>query len=175
MHGEKIYLRALEPGDIDILLEMENDTDIWKVSNTTVPFSRFDMEQYLMTGDKDIYKARQLRLMIAEKKSDKTLGAIDLYDFDPANRRAGVGILICKKHRSSGAASEALELLKEYAFKTLSLTQIYAQIHTDNETSIQLFRKHGFSESGILKKWTLYNNVWLDTMMLQYINPDIKS
>ncbi len=95
--------------------------------------------------------------------------------FDPANRRAGVGILICKKHRSSGAASEALELLKEYAFKTLSLTQIYAQIHTDNETSIQLFRKHGFSESGILKKWTLYNNVWLDTMMLQYINPDIKS
>ncbi len=81
MRGEKIYLRALEPGDIDILLEMENDTDIWKVSNTTVPFSRFDMEQYLMTGDKDIYMARQLRLMIAEKKSDKTFGAIDLYDF----------------------------------------------------------------------------------------------
>ena len=45
--GEQIVLRALEPEDLDFLYQLENDSSIWEVSNTTTPYSRFILKQYL--------------------------------------------------------------------------------------------------------------------------------
>ena len=45
--GQHITLRALEPADVDLLYKWENDTSIWKVSNTLVPFSKHILEQYI--------------------------------------------------------------------------------------------------------------------------------
>jgi len=40
LRGENINLRALEPSDLDVLYNWENDTSIWKVSQTIAPFSK---------------------------------------------------------------------------------------------------------------------------------------
>ncbi|MBA7522215.1 hypothetical protein ES705_14333 [subsurface metagenome] len=92
---KKINLRALEAEDIGLLYEWENDKRIWQVSNTITPFSKFILQKYLDNSHMDIYQAKQLRLMIdlAEGDSKRTVGAIDLFDFDPFHLRAGVGIL----------------------------------------------------------------------------------
>ena len=39
--NERIYLRAVEPEDMDIMYEMENDPSMWDISNFTVPYSRY--------------------------------------------------------------------------------------------------------------------------------------
>ena len=41
MENELIRLRALEPDDVQVLYKWENDTEVWKVSNTIVPFSKY--------------------------------------------------------------------------------------------------------------------------------------
>ncbi len=174
MIGKDIYLRAVEPNDIDVLYDMENEMAIWHLSDTHVPFSRFDMEQYVFQADKDIYVQRQLRLMVIEKDTNNVCGAIDLFDFDPANQRAGVGIIILESHRGKGFGRESLVLIKKYAFETLNLKQVYCNIHAINETSLQLFRKQDFKDVGILKSWTLINNTWHDVHILQCLNPSEK-
>src|ERR1043166_7160915 len=93
LHCETISLRALEPSDIDLLYQWENDTDSWLVSNTTTPFSRFVLEQYIATAHLDIYTSKQLRLMVCNPEN-KAVGCIDLFDFEPLHLRAGIGILI---------------------------------------------------------------------------------
>ena len=83
-----------------------------------------------------------------------TVGAIDLFDFEPFHQRAGVGILIAnKEHREKGMATEALAILIGYAFKTLRLHQLYCSIATNNEPSINLFTKAGFILIGEKKDW----------------------
>jgi diamine N-acetyltransferase len=44
--GENIHLRALEPEDVDVLYKWENNREIWHVSNTQTPFSRYVLEQF---------------------------------------------------------------------------------------------------------------------------------
>ena len=105
MTSKNITLRALEPSDVDLLYKWENDTSIWHLSNTLTPFSRFVLEQYLLNSEKDIFTNKQLRLMIdviEAAKKVKTIGSIDLFDFDPKNKRAGIGILIIKEEREKG-------------------------------------------------------------------------
>ncbi len=172
MKGEKVELRAIEPGDINLLYEWENDKNQWHISNTVAPFSRFVLEQYIMNSHLDIYSTKQLRLMI-DKISDsgnKTVGTIDLFDFDPNNKRAGIGILIKKSERKKGWASDALGLLIDYCFEVLHLHQVYCNILESNLASLELFKKHRFEIVGLKKEWIQAKDTWENEYLLQRIN-----
>ena len=83
LQGKNIYLRALEPEDLEFVYAIENDESIWEVSNTQTPYSRFLIRQYLENAHQDIYEAKQLRLVICKNQDTEAIGLIDLFDFDP--------------------------------------------------------------------------------------------
>ncbi|MBN1415046.1 MAG: GNAT family N-acetyltransferase [Bacteroidales bacterium] len=170
-----IILRALEPEDLDVLFKWENDPEIWKVSSTITPYSRYILEKYIENAHLDIYQVKQLRMMIDVKelprKKARPIGTIDLFDFDPYHNRAGVGILIGEKtDRKKGYASEALAQFIRYAFHTLQLHQLYCNIATDNHESIGLFTRNGFAISGEKKDWLKTSAGYRNEYILQLIN-----
>ena len=171
LKGKNLELRALEPGDVDLLYAWENDGKLWHLSNAVAPFSRFVLEQYVMSSEQDIYSSKQLRLMIDKIDGGEaiTIGSIDIFDFDPANRRAGIGILIVKEERKRGYASEALEVLMDYCFGVLHLHQLYCNITPDNEASMKLFSKAGFKVAGLKKDWLHIRDSWVDEYLLQKV------
>lgn len=153
LSNKRLSLRAMEPEDLDALYRWENDDRLWAFGSTLAPFSRFVLRQYIENASQDLYEARQLRLMIVENATGKPIGTIDLYDFDPFHLRAGVGILIDSDHQKQGFASETLALLKGYAFNFFKMNQLYAFIPAMNIASQHLFRRSGFLEAGLLRKW----------------------
>lgn len=154
LEGKDIFLRALEPEDIDILYQWENDTDGWAVSNLFAPLSRYVLVEYLKTAHRDIFENKELRLVIALKDSGKAIGLIDLFNYDPYHNRAGVGILIAEiDDRGKGFASEALGLMVNYAFSILRLHSLYCDISETNVKSINLFENANFIQQGEKKDW----------------------
>ena len=93
LEGRTTRLRALEPGDIDLMYAWENDTAVWSVSGTLAPFSRHTLERFIQEQQFDIFQTRQQRLVI-ETLGGIPVGALDFFELDPINRRAGIGILI---------------------------------------------------------------------------------
>jgi diamine N-acetyltransferase len=176
MNGNKVILRALEPDDVETLYKWENDRAIWHLSNTITPLSRFTLEQYVLSAGQDIYATRQMRMMIDLKDNTegiKTIGSIDLFEFEPAHQRAGVGILIHDGFRGQGFASEALDLLINYAFETLQLHQLFTNISNENKESIRLFESKGFQFIGTKKDWNRIRNKWQDESMFQLIHQPV--
>ena len=169
LKGTHINLRALEPEDLDFLYQIENNESFWQVSHTNAPFSKYILKQYLENAHLDIFEAKQLRLLIEEKLTRKQIGMIDLFDFNPIHKRAGIGILIHPKFQKNGFASEALSNLISYCFSHLNLHQLYANISSDNTKSISLFTKHQFKEAGIKKDWNLLNGKFTDEVLFQLI------
>ena len=95
MNENNLILRALEPSDLDFLYTLENDQALWSVSNTLIPFSKYTLSEYILHAKEDIYTAKQVRFVLSDQ--DQTpLGCIDLFDYDPIHRRAGVGVVIEK-------------------------------------------------------------------------------
>jgi len=171
MRSENLQLRALEPSDVDLLYEWENNASIWHLSNTLTPFSRFALEQYVLNADDDIFTTKQLRLMIDLHRADpvRTIGCIDMFDFDPMNMRAGIGIMIVEEEREKGYASESLDLILDYAFNLLRLHQLYANVIAVNKASVELFKKKKFNVIGIKKDWIRMGDSWADEYLLQLI------
>lgn len=169
LKGEHIYLRALEPEDLEFIYDIENDEAIWEVSNTQTPYSRYLIKQYLEHAHKDIYEVKQLRLVISNYEK-KTLGLIDIFDFDFKNSRAGIGVLVKNiNNRYKGVGSEALKLLINYCFTHLGLHQLYCNITEDNEVSIKLFTNQGFKKVGLKKDWTKINGKYKNEYLFQLI------
>jgi len=171
MKFEQIKLRALEPEDLELLYEWENNDSYWVISNTISPFSKYTLKRYLENSHKNIYETGQLRLMIDHINEKVSIGTIDIFDFDPFHKRAGVGILIADEaHRRKGYASMALSCLINYCFKTLHLHQLYCNILANNSESMELFKKQGFVQSGVKKDWILASDGYFDEHLFQLIN-----
>jgi diamine N-acetyltransferase len=170
LKGTNINLRALEPDDLEFLYELENNPEIWEVSGTTTPYSRHMLQRYLEHAHRDIYEVKQLRLTISDPDNDAK-GFIDLFDFDPRHRRAGLGIVILQeKDRNKGIGAEAITLMCEYAFTILDLHQIYAHVLEDNGASIRLFQKLGFENTGTRRDWIQSGGTFKNELLYQKIN-----
>ena len=169
LSGQQINLRALEPEDLEFLYQIENNESFWEFSHTQTPFSKYVLKQYLENAHLDIYESKQLRVLIEEKSTKKQIGMIDLFDFNPQHKRAGVGILIHPDFQKNGFASEALSLLISYSFSHLQLHQLFANITLDNERSLALFKKQNFFKIGIKKDWILSEGKFKDEVLFQLI------
>lgn len=170
LKGKHIYLRALEPEDLEFIHTVENDESLWELSNTITPYSKFLIKQYLEHSHKDIFEVKQLRLVISNH-DDIALGMIDLFDFDFINSRAGVGILVKEtKDRQLGYGKEALQLLINYSFTHLGLHQLYCNISEENKASIKLFRSQGFNKIGLKEDWNYVDGTYKNEYIFQLLN-----
>lgn len=162
-----MHLRALEPDDLEFLYALENDPDIWGVSDTLAPVSRHALREYLEHARADFYVVRQLRLVITTEIGSSAVGVVDLFDYDPLHQRAGVGITILAGARRHGHARQALELLKNHARAVLRLHQIYATVGADNASSMKLFQAAGFRRVGRRHGWLRTAQSWQDAVEWQ--------
>ncbi|MCC8186285.1 MAG: GNAT family N-acetyltransferase [Bacteroides sp.] len=167
--GRQVCLRAMEPEDLAILYEIENDPAMWEVSSFTVPYSRYALKQYISLSQNDVFSDKQLRLMIADRADRRVVGTIDITDFVPLHGRGAVGIAVLAREQGKGYAAEALQLLCEYALGFLRFRQLYAHIPVSNEASLRLFSKAGFVRCGLLREWIYRENRFEDTVLMQLL------
>ena len=166
IEGNLCRLRALEPEDLDAMYGWENDTDSWRVSGTVAPFSRHVLSRLIDEQQFDIYATRQMRLVI-ETLNGSAVGAVDMFEFDPQNLRAGVGIIVAPPYRKQGFALDALQTLERYVRDVLRMHQLWCSVDADNEASLALFRKAGYAECGRRKEWILTPNGAIDEVLMQ--------
>lgn len=169
LEGEICRLRAVEPRDAGVLCVWENDPEVWLVSGTSAPFSRHAIERFIEEQQYDIYASRQLRLIV-ENRGGEAVGAVDIFEFDPANLRAGVGILIYgREHRGRGYAAESLRLVGEYARDVLHLHQLWCNVGAENEASLRLFVGAGYERVGVKRDWQRTRDGYADEILMQKI------
>jgi diamine N-acetyltransferase len=174
LRGENVFLRGVEPGDLEFLYRWENDPAVWEFGDCGAPendstnptrnaigatdslverFSRNDLRLFIENQRHDIYVTGQTRLVIcrvrvgksAETAATEVVGFVDLFDFDPATRSAGVGILICEvAHRRKGYGLESLRLAANYAKQFWGLNSLWCNVDPANIASLGIFSAAGF-------------------------------
>ncbi len=153
LENELIKLRAVEPEDLELLYVWENNPELWTVGNTRQPYSFYLLKQYILNSDKDIYETHQLRFIITDKISKKSVGTVDLFDFDIHNSRIALGLFVDAEYQGRGLATAALHLTEEYVFNFLKVNQLYCHIAETNISSRKMFEKENYEVNGKLKNW----------------------
>lgn len=169
-----IRLRKIEPTDLPFLYQWENDSAAWADGANHNPLSQHDLRDYIAASTGDIYKDGQLRLIAeflsqtpsvgdSQRSGTETIGCIDLFDLDPRNRRAAIGMYVAPDFRGKGLGQAMVVALEDYAFTFLHLRLLYAVIGTMNEPCSHLYRSMGYQPSAPLPAWTLESDAVLWT------------
>lgn len=171
LRNEHIALRKLEIEDLPMLYLWENDTSSWKAGDTHNPLSHKDLRDYIESSTGDIYSDRQLRLIISSAADSSALGCIDIFDFDPHNRKAALGLYVHPACRQQHIATMAVRLLLPYLFDYLKLNMVYSMVQQSNIPSNQLFQSLHFQHTATLIRWHNNEDVFLwQYMQNQYMN-----
>lgn len=157
----------MEPEDLDLLYQIENDKNLWGVGTTNVPYSRYVLHDYVANSSGDIYTDKQVRLMVDCQQ--QTVGIVDLINFSPKHCRAEVGMVLMPSHRGKGLGKTILQELAQYAKTILHLHQLYAVIGEDNIPAIRLFTKVGFSSGRILSDWLFDGTNYQNAVLMQRV------
>lgn len=165
--GEKCTLRSVEIEDIEYMYRIENDTQNWSISSTTSPFSHYLLSRFVESQSRDIYANRELRLIITT--GGERCGIVDLFEFDPTNLRAGVGIVIDQDFRGLGLASDTLKILAKYCKEVLNLRQLWCSVASDNPASIALFENNGYLRCGVRREWLRRGDSFVDEIEYQHL------
>ena len=157
----------MEPEDLDLLYQIENDKNLWGVGATNVPYSRYVLHDYVANSSGDIYTDKQVRLMVDCQQ--QTIGIVDLINFSPKHCRAEVGMVLMPSYRGKGLGETILQKLAQYAKTVLHLHQLYAVIGEDNTPAIHLFTKVGFSSGRILSDWLFDGTNYQNAVLMQRV------
>lgn len=168
MQAENIYIRALEPEDLEFLYLNENSPESWQWGGQKNIFSKHDLVKFIESSHKDITITGQKKFVIALKNDDTRIGTVDLYEYDAVNRNVSLGLIFYDVvQRGNGYGFEVVELMKKFCFEQLAVHQIYCEVQISNNISVALFEKCGFVLCGEKKDWIQNNGKWEDVKCFQ--------
>lgn len=169
-----VTLRAMEERDIDLLFEMINSPEIEKaLGNFCLPVSELQQREWVLQFRNT---EKQIRLMI-ELSGGVTIGVIMLYDIDMKNGTAEVGYKISalRENRMKGDMTDALRGILNYAFEELRLHCVTARSLAENEASIRLLEKVGFSREGILRQRVYQSGRYFDILSFSLLKEEFEA
>lgn len=170
--GGKIYLRAVEEGDLNENYQgWFNDAEVCRFnSHHRFPNYKEDMREYY---EKVIKSGNHLVLAIVDKETKKHIGNISLQDINQIDRSAEFAIVLGdKSFWGQGVGKEAGKLIIEHGFKSLNLNRIYCGTSEENIGMQKLADYLGFKKEGVSRQAMFKNGGYKDIILYGLIKND---
>ncbi len=168
--GEKVYLRAPEPGDELIIAASENHPDARANLYYALPTSTEIQLSKIKQKQQD---NSTIFFTICKVRPDVPIGCTSFVRIDWIGRMATFYIAIADKENwSKGYGTEATKLMVDYAFETLNMNRIQLHVSAENDRAVRVYEKTGFVKEGKLKQAMFFNNRYIDFYLMAVIKDD---
>lgn len=172
LEGPRVVLRPLTLGDAPDLLAVFGDPEVCRYWSTTALRDLAEAEE-LVRDVESLFRARELfEWGIAERSGEGVIGTATLFHVTTANRRAEIGFAVGRAHQGRGLASEAVAILIAFAFDSLGLHRLEADVDPRNGPSLRLLERQGFRREGFLRERHFVGGEIQDTVLLGLLRPE---
>lgn len=162
---DRLVLRFLNEADLPALYAMFSDPVVTRYLSWPVWTDLSQAQQMLLDTQEGYRTGSGLQLGI-ERIADRVLvGTCSLFHFHIASRRAEIGYVLGRPYWGSGYMLEALQALVHYAFQTLDLNRLEADIDPRNQASAETLGRLGFQKEGHLRERWIVNGEISDTWL----------
>lgn len=157
--GSAINLVVVESvKDVAKIMSFRNDPKLGRFLGQNYPFTTARTFEDINAKDK---------VFLGIARGEKIIGFITLRSINLINGTGKLTVFVTKGHHGKGIGGEAITLMLSYAFNTLNLRKINADIFAFNEQSLRCFKKLGFREQGVMEKEYFVDGVYHDDILLR--------
>ena len=162
---KRLTLRFLSEADVPALYDMFSNPEVMRYWSRP-PWTDKSQAQEMLVSTKEGYRTGgALQLGIERNDDHKLVGLCNLHYFDIPSRRAEIGYVLDRPYWGSGYMHEALQALLQYAFITLDLNRLEADIDPRNLASARTLERLGFQKEGHLRERWIVDGEVSDTWL----------
>ena len=169
---ERLWLRWLTPDDVPALAAIFGDAEVcrfWSSPALSDVAAAEALHSEIVRG----FAARSLfQWGIAERATSAVVGTCTLASLSSEHRRAEVGFALARATWGRGYISEALPALLDFAFNTLDLHRLEADVDPRNVRSIRVLERLGFEREGYLRERYHVNGELQDAVLYGLLRRD---
>ncbi len=162
--GERIRLRAYEPGDAEILWQWNQDSERNRLLDFLWPPESKAMVQKQAESEASRRMENDQLQLIIETLDGVPVGTIGTHHCDLRSGTFLYGFDIASEHRGKGYAAEALKIVLRYFFQELRYQKAMAEVYSDNAACIRLHEKFGAQCEGRLRRMHYSHGQYLDVI-----------
>lgn len=151
LRGLRTRLRGPRPDDADAVFALFSDPAVMRYWSRPPMTQRSEAEAAIAEMQEAFAERDKINWVVADKR-DAVIGTCTLFHFDPRHRRAEIGYALRSDHWGQGLAREAVSAALDWAFRTLSLHRVEADIDPRNDGSRRILERLGFASEGVLRE-----------------------
>ncbi len=172
---DDVYLRALEPSDLERTRKWHNDPTLYEMLVSPFRYVSAAAEEEWLRR-KTAYSQTEIQLAICLRAGDRHIGNVHLTEVEWVARHACVGIFIGEEpYRSQGYGRQALRLLLRHAFGDLGLRRVYLTVLADNHRARRVYEQCGFTVEGRLRRHAYKRGQFRDLIFMGLCVDDRKA
>ena len=141
-----LRLRAPEEDDAHRIAQICADSEIARWTNVPSPYTLEDARGWIALAAIERARETVFHVVAVRESDDLVVGAGALRLHTQPEPHGEVGYWVSADARGGGVGSRAVELLTRFAFEALSFPYVEIVISPDNEASLAVARRCGYSE-----------------------------
>ena len=171
VRGERVYLRALEPDDIEHVHRWYEHADTARLMGEmprSLAHRRSDAEADVGKAGRDWFS-----FVICLLTDDRPIGRADVFEIDRINGSAGFGIAIGEHdQRGAGLGTDAVNALADFCFGQLRLERLWLATDSVNARAQRVYEKAGFVREGVLRRAFYQDGVFQDDIRMAMLRSE---
>jgi RimJ/RimL family protein N-acetyltransferase len=169
---ENLTLRSINEADLPAVYEIFSHPEVMRYWSYPPWTDRSQAEQWLSRVQEGYRTQTALQLGIERRADHILVGTCTLFQFEATSRRAEIGYALGRPYWGSGYMHMALKALLQYAFQTLDLNRLEADIDPRNGASAKTLERLGFQKEGHLRERWIVNDEVSDTALYGLLRRD---
>ncbi|WP_040205072.1 GNAT family N-acetyltransferase [Neobacillus jeddahensis] len=172
LETKRLKLIELTHQHVDTLFEILSLEEVTRFYGTQ-PFTlQAEASRLIDMFHKNYLEKRGIRWGIKLKENQRIIGTIGLNALHLKNKRAEIGYELHPSFWRMGYVSEAIKEVLQFSFKQVDLFRIGAVVYPENDASLNLLIKLGFTKEGLLRSYMFQNEQFHDTWMLSLLKSE---
>lgn len=166
----RLLLRAIESNDVSDFFAIRSNTQAMQYIDRPLATSENDVLSLIDVMTNAYKNNDAITWAICLKESNKLIGTIGFWRIDKENYRAEIGYILNPDFHQQGFMQEAMQPVIAFAFSSLKLHSIEANVNPNNTASKNILLKNGFEQEAYFRENHYSNGKFLDSMIFSLIN-----
>lgn len=172
LQTERLLLRPLTMEDLEFVFQHFGHPQVAQYLLDEEPVTEISQAREIIQFYLDAENKPYNRWGIAQKSTGQLMGTCGFHKWNKRSFRAEIGYDLYPDFWGQGYMTEALQKVIAHGFGQMNLHRIEALIYVENKRSMQLLKKIGFKEEGVLLDYFALNGEFYDHAVYSLLNDD---
>lgn len=161
----RLWLSELQAGDSSAVFRLMSNPGVLQFTDSEPHKTLKDSKKWINTISRGFQKGHTCFWGLRLQSNKQLIGIAGFYDINTKHAFASLKVLLAPAATGQNYMQEALPEIMRYAFSSLHLNRLEAQVYTENIPAVRFFTKMKFTKEGILHQNFLINQCFCDSYM----------